>query len=250
MSKNFELMQNLGKEQELLSPTPVEGNATQVAASTESLPGSGSNSVVPGLEEIHALAQQVFLVPGADAPRTVVFTSTESASGCSWVCAHLGQVLAGRVGGSVCLVDANLYAPGLHQQFGVENQIGLSNALTQLDPIRGFVQPLNLPNLWLLSSGTAGTQGLASDRMRLRIAELRKEFDFVLIDTAAMSVSNDAISLGSFSDGVVMVLKANASRRETARQAIQDLQGGNAKVLGAVLNQRTFPIPDTIYKKF
>ena len=81
-------------------------------------------------------------------------------------------------------------------------------------------------------------------------AELRKEFDFVLIDTAAMSVSNDAISLGSFSDGVVMVLKANASRRETARQAIQDLQGGNARVLGAVLNQRTFPIPDTIYKNF
>jgi Mrp family chromosome partitioning ATPase len=45
-----------------------------------------------------------------------------------------------------------------------------------------------------------------------------------------------------------MVLKANASRRETARQAIQDLQSGKAKVLGAVLNQRTFPIPDSIYR--
>jgi Mrp family chromosome partitioning ATPase len=84
--------------------------------------------------------------------------------------------------------------------------------------------------------------------MRLRITELRKEFDYVLIDTAAMNICNDAIGLGCMADGVVMVLKANASRRETARQAIQDLQSGKAKVLGAVLNQRTFPIPDSIYR--
>jgi Mrp family chromosome partitioning ATPase len=85
--------------------------------------------------------------------------------------------------------------------------------------------------------------------MRLRLTELRAEFDFVLIDASAMSVANDVIALGSMSDGVVMVLKANASRRQVARQAIEDLQGGKAKVLGAVLNQRTFPIPDALYKK-
>ena len=85
--------------------------------------------------------------------------------------------------------------------------------------------------------------------MRLRLTELRAEFDFVLIDASAMSVANDVIALGSMSDGVVLVLKANASRRQVARQAIEDLQGGKAKVLGAVLNQRTFPIPDALYNK-
>jgi Mrp family chromosome partitioning ATPase len=46
-----------------------------------------------------------------------------------------------------------------------------------------------------------------------------------------------------------MVLKANSSRRQTARQTVEELQAGNVKVLGAVLNQRTFPIPDAIYKR-
>jgi Mrp family chromosome partitioning ATPase len=45
------------------------------------------------------------------------------------------------------------------------------------------------------------------------------------------------------------MLKANSSRREIARKAVQDLQAANVRVLGAVLNQRTFPIPEALYKK-
>jgi protein-tyrosine kinase len=85
--------------------------------------------------------------------------------------------------------------------------------------------------------------------MRLRIQELRSEFDFILVDTPSLAASNVAVGLGSLSDGVVLVLKANASRRESATQAVEDFHSGNAKVLGAVLNQRKFPIPNKIYKK-
>jgi Mrp family chromosome partitioning ATPase len=251
MSRNFELLKELGKEQELLGP--IDGKRREVFAEKVSPSAASAGAMTqPGLEEVNALAQQIFLASGADTPRIVVFASTEPGSGCSWVCTHLGEVLASRVPGSVCLVDANLRDPGLHQLYGCDNDNGISDALVHLDPIRTFVRPLSVPNLWLISAGFRRDEAqaqLSSDRMRFRLTELRKEFDYVLIDTAAMSICNDAISLGSMSDGVVMVLKANASRRETARQAIQDLQSGEAKVLGAVLNQRTFPIPDSIYKK-
>jgi len=75
-------------------------------------------------------------------------------------------------------------------------------------------------------------------------------FDYVLVDSSAMSSANDAISLGAAADGVILVLKANSSRKETARNAVRDFQAANVRVLGAVLNQRTFPIPDSIYNKF
>ena len=90
---------------------------------------------------------------------------------------------------------------------------------------------------------------LGSDRMRARLAELRSAYDYVLIDAAPMSACNDAIVLGGLSDGVVLMLKANSSRRETARKALQDLQTANVPTLGAVLNQRTFPIPEALYKR-
>ena len=79
--------------------------------------------------------------------------------------------------------------------------------------------------------------------------ELRAAFDYVLIDAPPLNICNDAVVLGGLSDGVVLVLKANSSRRDTARQALEQLRAANIPIFGAVLNQRTFPIPDGIYKK-
>jgi Mrp family chromosome partitioning ATPase len=140
----------------------------------------------------------------------------------------------------------------MHQQMGAENQVGLADALVNPEPIRNFARQLTPSNLWMITAGSnaENQQGLlASDRMRLRIQELRSEFDFILVDTPSLAASNVAVGLGSLSDGVVLVLKANASRRESATQAVEDFQSGNAKVLGAVLNQRKFPIPNKIYNK-
>ena len=85
--------------------------------------------------------------------------------------------------------------------------------------------------------------------MRLRLAELRQYFKYVLIDSPALSLGNEGIGLGRAAEGVVLVLKANSSRREAARKAVQDLQNAGVRILGAVLNQRTFPIPQAIYNK-
>src|SRR5437016_3130241 len=45
------------------------------------------------------------------------------------------------------------------------------------------------------------------------------------------------------------VLAASSSRREAARSAVEKLKAANVPLLGAVLNKRTFPIPDLIYSK-
>src|SRR5215467_1847862 len=217
MSKNFELLQKLGKEQDFLSPVPVDTKAREAAAdsatmpSAPSMPLAANPKVNPGLEEIGALVQQLFLLPGASAPRSVALTSTEPGAGCTWVTARIGEVLAGRIAGSVCLVDANLKDPGLHQQFGLDNRNGLRDALSQMDPIRSFARPLGLPNLFLIPAGAVDSSDqtpLASDRMRLRITELRSEFDIVLIDLPALNVSSDVIGMSALCEGVLLVLKA------------------------------------------
>jgi capsular exopolysaccharide synthesis family protein len=252
MSRNFELLQKIGQQQAFFD--------TQAAAETMlQEPAPAPVSSVPSLtmgdaeqEELTKLVQRAFLLPANEAPRAVVFTSTEAGNGCSWITARVGEVLASQVVASVCVVDANLRDPGLHQQFSVENHHGLADALRQGEPIRAFARPLSRSNLYLLSCGSSPEEAqglLASDRMRLRLSELRSEFDYVLIDTPAINVANDGVVLGAASDGMVLVLKANSSRRETARQAIHDLQAAKAKVLGAVLNQRTFPIPESLYHK-
>lgn len=252
MSRNFELLYQSGKMQELLqsqSPADMVPTATQVDTS------ASTPSIEMGEEarnEINRLVQSLFRLPDVKGPRRIVFTGNEPGCGCSWMCARVAEVLASHVDAAVCVVDCNLRSPSLHEQFGVDNHHGLTELLQQTDPVRDYVHQLSRRNLWLLSCGSSGENRqnlLGSPRMRARMAELSAAFDYLIIDAASLKESNDAIVVGGLSDGVVLVLKANASRREVARRALYDLQAANVTSLGAVLNQRKFPIPNAIYNR-
>lgn len=272
MSRNFELLQNLGRERDIFStesdetdsiaepiamPMPVAMPEPVTFVPVNSSPAVEVTPSQPEIEldqknELNKVVQGVFLTPGTDAPKAVVVANTEPGNGSTWVCARIAEILASHVTGSVCVVDANLHTPRLHEEFRVQNHHGLSNALRDSASIRGFLCQVGRPNLWLLSCGSDPSEWsslVASERMKIRIAELRREFRYVLIDGPALSGANDSISLGRSAEGVILVLKANTSRREVARKAVQELQAAKVRVLGAVLNHRTFPIPNALYKK-
>ncbi len=252
MSRNFELFRQLGRVQEILqeqekpSPAIAEEPIVDSLIPTTTFAAQGNVR-----EEVIKLVRNLFFAPETDAPRRVVFAGTESGTGCSWICAHAAEVLAPQVRGTVCLVDCNLRAPSLHERFNATNHHGLTDALVGSGSIRQYLTRLTPSNLYLLSSGSTqeGQQALlASDAMRSRVTELYSQFDYVLFDVSALNTSNDGFVLGRGADGVVLVLRANSSRRETALKALAELEATKVAVLGAVLNQRTFPIPDAIYK--
>ena len=251
MSKNFELLYQTGKAQDMLhleskpeDPVlaPVEPSRSVPALEIEGM----------AREELSKLVHRLFLIQGTEGPHQVVFSGTEAQNGCTWTCAHAGEILASQVRSTVCVVDCNLKAPSLHEQFGVENHYGLADALVGGGSVRQYARQLARQNLWLVSCGggnSAAQQLLTSDRMRARITELRAEFDYVLMDVAPVNTCNHTMMFGSLTDGVVLVIKANSSRRDSSREAVQQLRSANVRVLGAVLNERTFPIPESIYKR-
>jgi protein-tyrosine kinase len=248
MSRNFELLNQMGKSQVLMTQevTPPSMPVAEVFTSMPPLEIDGM-----AREEITKLAHRVFLLAGPEAPRRVVFTGTESGNGSTWMCAHVGEILASQIARTVCVVDCNLRRPTLHDQFKVENHNGLSDALRGDGPLHQYTRQMRR-NLWMVSCGAdceTAVGLLTSDRMRKRLAELSNEFDYLLLDVASLNNSNHGIVLGSLTDGVVIVLKAHTTRRDSSREAIQSLQTANVRVLGAVLNQRTFPIPEKIYKR-
>jgi Mrp family chromosome partitioning ATPase len=85
--------------------------------------------------------------------------------------------------------------------------------------------------------------------MKTRITELRKEFDYVLIDSAPLNTYADGVVLGQLADGLVLVLEANSTRREAAVKVAENLRAAQVRILGAVLNKRTFPIPESVYDR-
>ena len=193
--------------------------------------------------------------------RTVTFAAPDRNTGCTWITARAAASLAAHTTASVCVVDANLRWPALHNLFHAEtcrccgrnmNDRGLLQAVTRPGPIRQFIRPTETGNLWLLPSGgpvVETHQLLLSESMKSRFAELAKEFEFVLVDTPAIKSSIDASLIGQLTDGAVLVVAAEETRKNGAEDAKRVLETANIPIFGAVLNKRTYPIPDALYRR-
>jgi Mrp family chromosome partitioning ATPase len=246
MSRNFDLMQEMERDQAFRSSRLLEPAFP--------VPGEKPNKDNRRLDDdlTQRLVQQIFLQQTQAAPRIVVFAGIDHGNGCSQIATSVAETLAGNAPGAVCLVEANFRSPALPAILGTNNYHGLTDALLEEGRIRSFIKPVCDGRLWLLSSGPLAADSpnlLTSQRTNARFAELREEFDFVIVDAPPMTRYADAIALGLLSDGVVLVLEAENTRREAALIAVENLRSSKIQILGAVLNKRTFPIPERIYNK-
>jgi len=202
-------------------------------------------------EEETKLLDTLFLA-NTTALKTVTFTSPERQSGCTWLVSRIAKRLSKRVAGTVCVLDANFHWPAIHSLFEIRNERGLLQAAMRPDnPIREFAQQIGDTNLWVIPSGgtLADLNGLlSSENMKRRIAEVSREFDYTVIDTPALQPCADAGIIGALTGGIVLVIAANSTKRDVAMNSKMILEAANVPILGAVLNRRTFPIPDSVYQ--
>jgi Mrp family chromosome partitioning ATPase len=244
MSRTLEILEQLEEDQELfrLPPGPSQLSATGLAAVA---------SHEFGREGLLALALRLFLSADSDAnssPRQVVFCGVDQPDGTSKLCASLGRILASQVASQVCVVDANVRAPVVHRFFNLQWTEGEVPPQSNTEP-QLLQQVAN--NLWLISSHSAAQiYGVTAslEQVRSQIRDLSPHFAHMVINAPPAGLYNDAGLLGQRTDGVVLVLEANSTRRAAARKAKQALEAANVRVLGTVLNNRTFPIPEKIYR--
>jgi Mrp family chromosome partitioning ATPase len=245
MSKNFELLEQLERTQMVQPPRGISALPSLDAR----IPAEASYGWARA--EALRLVQRVFLVHARKPPQVVIFAGIDHGNGCSGIAAAVAESLATDNPGSVCLVDANFRSPGLASVFGISNHEGLTQALLDGVPVSSLAIPVGNGNLRLVPSGpiTADSPtSLNSEGLAMRMMELRVEFQSIIIDAPPLTRYADAIALGTLADGLILVLEANSTRKEAAQAAIASLQSSNIQVLAAVLNKRTFPIPDRVYR--
>ena len=246
MSRNFELMTQLERE----SGIPIENNQPQPPAPLQwrlfPLPASLAGD--PGGEEMLRLIQRIFLSANGSAPRQVVLCGVDDENGSSSVCAKAGRTLAANSSRPVCIVDANVRSSRLLRTFGLDRAALPSGSSA---PLREQCVKIG-SNLWLAGSHILADNSrvlLPPDQLKERLAQLREEFEYMLIDAPAVSVCGDAQLLGLVADAAILVIEANNTRRLTARKAKEPLEAAGVRLLGTVLHNRSFPIPEGLYSR-
>lgn len=246
MSENIEILLQDKETTELFGPITTSEKSVKA-------PCIAHCADPVGTAEEEELVRRVFMLSAHEVPRVVVFCGVGQVDGAGGICTRAGQNLAHLTGSPVCVVEGNFESPSLHEYLGLDNSRGLSDAILESGPIRDFVQRFKGINFSLLSGGSrcGGTQALwKRERLRHLIAELRQEFSFVLIYGPPLGHKHvDALLFGQIADGVILILESMVTRREVARTAKEDLFAANVNLLGAVLNNHTFSIPETLYRK-
>jgi protein-tyrosine kinase len=256
MSRNFQVLQRaeLDRKQSDREETTGDSNAGAAASPGVARPDilcDARSRIPPGeiAPEIFELVQRLFLLPSDHTPRCVVFFALGQAPEASSVCARAAEALSAHSAGTVCVVDANFSAPTMHNLYSIENKVGFSESLIQAEPLESYAHQVPDSNLTVIPAGS-NLLTWKSEMARSRMADLRSRFDFVLIEAPAISTFSSAVMLGQLADGAVVVVEADVTRREVARNLVDELIVANIRVLGAVLSNRRFPIPERLYQAF
>ena len=249
MSRTFDILERMQQDRDLFNVSPIT-KATSARVGAPDRRASRPDPASFTREEILRLVQRLFLTNetlSGERRRQVVFCGIDNIDGSNLLCSRIGRVLAEQVQSQVCVVDANIRMPSSNPLFDLLpfDDTADSEGLSAEGPSRRVTE-----NLWLASGESACRNGASPtlDDVQSWISGLPAEFAHVVISAPPVGLYADAALLAQKTDGIVLVLEANATRWRTVRKAKQALESAHVRVLGTVLNNRTFPIPDKIYR--
>ena len=190
----------------------------------------------PGLlKSFRPLKTHLQFLAKSHQPMVIQLTGANRHAGASTTASNLALVLAwDLVDHRILLVDGNLADPSAHQTFGLSQEPGLLNYLTEEMDLQQVVQPTMRPNLEVITIGKPATQVLSPfDLLKFAtfLEEVRTRYDFVLFDSAPILGSSDSLTISTKVDGVILVAEANHTRYETII-SIENLLARQRQIIG------------------
>jgi hypothetical protein len=193
-------------------------------------------------EQIRGLVRRVFFASGAQPVKQVVFSATEPNTDVANICDQVGRALAMETRADIAIVGRERRAEQMVRPHFHHARSGAIKTRSSRDAA----------NLWRVPGFGAcecGEKPGTGPYWLSCLAELRDEFEYAVIHGPVAGISSEAEVLGQLADGIILVLEAHNTRRAAARKIKQTLEAAHARILGTVLSERRFPVPERIYRR-
>jgi capsular exopolysaccharide synthesis family protein len=169
----------------------------------------------------------------------VLITSALPGEGKTTVATNLALALARH--GHTCLVDADFRHPSITPSFGLSQRAGLQDLLAiKENSIQDILKPLpEIPNLTVIGVGNRlpnALETLTSARMGDLMSELRRKFDYIVLDSPPVIHFSEGRWLSTLSDASILVARCDTTTRGAISWSLEILEELKATVLGVVLN--------------
>jgi len=219
--------------------TEVENETVRPAVGTIPLPLAWTPERFAKVQ-VQGLVRQVFFPHHGPPAKQVVFIPIDQETAARRVCRRAGETLAEETAGAVAVLGS--YSRRLRHS----EPLSAPRAPDDLTPLkREAIRVRN--NLWLVSSSPSEAE-TASD-LQSYLLEIRQQFEYSIVEAPHLCDSIVAQTFAQLADGIVLVLCAQRTRRMAAFRAVESFEKTGTPILGVVLTDRTFPIPEPIYRR-
>jgi len=191
-------------------------------------------------EQFRVAATRLALLQYANKGKVTVLTSAVKGEGKSVVAANLAYALARDMGKRTLLVDGDLKCPMAHEYWGIPQAPGLRDVLQGRQSVKSCLRQEGELPLWILPSGS--DRGRAVDDLsRISqisniLADLRDQYDFILIDAPPVLPLADMHVMAGFADMVTIVIRAGLTPRNVVEGALRTL-GASTNKMCIILNE-------------
>ena len=184
--------------------------------------------------------------------KTLVVTSSLHSEGKTVTALNLAMVVAQSTQKpKVLVVDADIRRGRVAKYLGVEQKTGLTEILTgKIDSSEALFH-IDMENLAFIAAGSVAenpTELLGSDRMKQFLTEMKAQFDLILLDTPPIIAVTDSGIIGALADGILMVIQAGRTQRGMLQRATELLEQAHSKIIGHVLTNIEYHLPEYIYR--
>jgi len=172
--------------------------------------------------------------------QVLLVTSSSIGEGKSLISLNLAAVMA-MPGKKVALLEFDLRNPGICKKIGLNEGKGLTDFLTgETNSVSELYQTLeNLPTLHIYPAGPLNQNPgdiLISERVPVLFEILKKQYDYVIIDSAPSGLVSDAFIFGHYSDAVIYIVRLQHTLKKQLDFINDMLRGKKFTNIGIVIN--------------
>jgi len=191
----------------------------------------------PHAEQYRSLRTRVLHAGERRKAQAIVVTSAGVMEGKTVTALNLSWLLAQTDGVRALLIDGDLRHPCAAEYLDIDAPVGLSEVLAGEARLEDTIVRLEPAGLHLLPGGAArndAAEMLSGPKFSAVLAELRRSFDYIIIDAPPLGIFTDATVLVGRADAALIVVRANRTRYSTLERVLEPLP--RQSILGVVLN--------------
>lgn len=197
------------------------------------------------------LGEQLMVFLKTQDVKTALITSPMFNKNHRYIVPNIGYFLSRVMRHRVLLIDVNFNTPNFQKIYSIKEDRSIDENVKP-GMFHDLIQKMEMgPDVITAKTATKKPSAiLESINFKVFIDSIKDQYDVILIDATSINSMKDISFISLYCDGIVLVIDEGELQREMLKNTLPRLRHDDALIIGGILNNRTFPVPEFIYKNF